>query len=160
VVNSHHHPDHWSGNEVFLEAFPNVEIIATEEAREFMLNIENSWPPIWTKQLVTQRAALDEEVRTGKLPDGSVLTAEQRRSDEQDVRLLGDWVGELLKVKRIHPSLTYTDSLILRHGGREFRFMDILGDATGTTALYLPKERILLTGDAVHSPLPDFNFNL
>src|SRR5262249_55798317 len=32
LVNSHHHPDHWSGNEVFAEAFPGVEIIATEQA--------------------------------------------------------------------------------------------------------------------------------
>ena len=28
VVNSHHHPDHWSGNEVYAEAFPGLEIIA------------------------------------------------------------------------------------------------------------------------------------
>src|SRR5271167_1351431 len=33
VVNSHHHPDHWSGNEVYAEAFPNLEIIASEESR-------------------------------------------------------------------------------------------------------------------------------
>jgi cyclase len=33
VVNSHHHPDHWSGNEVYAEAFPNLEIIATEQSR-------------------------------------------------------------------------------------------------------------------------------
>src|SRR5262249_25560127 len=33
-------------------------------------------------------------------------------------------------------------------------------DATGTTVLYLPKEKILLTGDAVSYPIPDFNTNL
>src|ERR1700684_4580752 len=39
VVNSHHRPDHWSGNEVYAEAFPSLEIIATEQSRELMLNI-------------------------------------------------------------------------------------------------------------------------
>lgn len=44
LVNSHHHPDHWSGNEVYAEAFPNLEIIATEESRQYMLSIAKSWP--------------------------------------------------------------------------------------------------------------------
>ena len=26
VVNSHHHPDHWSGNQVYAQAFPNLEM--------------------------------------------------------------------------------------------------------------------------------------
>jgi len=160
VVNSHHHPDHWSGNEVFADAFPGVEIIATEEAREFMLNIEHSWPPVWTRQLKEQQSALEEETRSGKLADGSVLTAEKRQQDEHEVRLLGDWVGELLKVKRTHPTLTYRDRLTLRHGGREFRFLSVTGDASGTTVMYLPKEKILAVGDTIHFPVPDINFNL
>jgi cyclase len=160
VVNSHHHPDHWSGNEVFAEAFPDVEIISTAEAREFMLNIENSWPPVWSEQLRQQQAVLDKEISTGKQEDGTVFTAEQRREEEKEVGLLRNWVGELMKVKRTHPTLTYKDVLTLRHGGREFIFMDVVGDATGTTVLYLPKEKVLATGDALHYPLPDFNFNL
>jgi glyoxylase-like metal-dependent hydrolase (beta-lactamase superfamily II) len=42
LVNSHHHPDHWSGNEVLVEAFTNLEIIATEESRRYILNIANA----------------------------------------------------------------------------------------------------------------------
>ena len=160
VVNSHHHPDHWSGNEVFVEAFPDVEIISTEEAREFMLNIENSWPPVWTGRLQQSQAALDKEISSGKREDGTALTAEKRREEEGEVGLLRDWVGELLKVKRTHPTLTYRDTLTLRHGGREFVFMDMVGDATGTTVLYIPQEKLLVTGDTIHYPLPDFNSNI
>src|SRR3954454_23064295 len=39
VANSHWHPDHWSGNEVFAAANPDLEIIATEKERDFMLNL-------------------------------------------------------------------------------------------------------------------------
>jgi len=42
VVNSHHYPDHWSGNGVLVEAFPKLEIIATEESRRYILNIANA----------------------------------------------------------------------------------------------------------------------
>src|ERR1700712_2240294 len=44
VVNSHWHPDHWSGNQIYAEAFPGVEIIATDGTAEYMHNIAPSWP--------------------------------------------------------------------------------------------------------------------
>ncbi len=74
VVNSHHHPDHWSGNEVYVQAFPNLEIIATQEARQFMLNIANAWPPVFTNKLRKDQADLDKEVSTGRNSDGTMLT--------------------------------------------------------------------------------------
>jgi glyoxylase-like metal-dependent hydrolase (beta-lactamase superfamily II) len=51
VVNSHWHPDHWSGNEVYAQAFPGLEIIATEQARQFMLNVANAWPARFSAEL-------------------------------------------------------------------------------------------------------------
>jgi len=154
VVNSHHHPDHWSGNEVYAEAFPGLEIIATEESRKYMLSLAKSWPPVWTNELRKAQADLDQEVSSGKQADGTALTAEQRSKDEDRVRLMRDWVAELMTVKRIYPTLTYSDQLTLRHGGREFRFMSMVGDAHGTTVLYLPKEKILATGDVISYPIP------
>lgn len=154
LVNSHHHPDHWSGNEVYAEAFPNLEIIATEDSRQFMLNIANAWPPVFANKLRKDQADLDREVSTGKNSDGTVLTAEQRRKDEDDVRLEREFVAEAMTVKRTYPTLTYSDKLTLRHGGREFRFMSMVGDADGTTVLYLPQEKVLITGDVISYPIP------
>ena len=157
VVNSHHHPDHWSGNEVYAQAFPNLEIIASEQSRQFMLNIANAWPPVFTNNIRKDQADLDKEVSTGKLPDGTPLTPEQRRKDEDEVRLEQDFLAEAMKVQRTYPTLTYSDKLTLRHGGREFHFMSMLGDADGTTVLYLPKEKILVTGDVLSYPVPYVN---
>jgi cyclase len=157
VVNSHHHPDHWSGNEVFAQEFPDIEIIASEESRTFMLNVANAWPAVFTENLRKDQADLDKEVSSGKNSDGTVLTGDQQRKDEDDVRLERDFVAEAIKVKRTYPTLTYSDKLTLRHGGREFRFMSMIGDATGTTVLYLPREKILITGDVVSYPIPYFS---
>jgi len=156
VVNSHHHPDHWSGNEVYAQEFPNLEIIASEESRTFMLDTANAWPAVFTNNLRKDQADLDKEVSTGKNSDGTVLTDEQRRKDEDDVRLEREFVAEAIKVTRTYPTLTYTDKLTLIHGGREFHFMSLIGDATGTTVLYLPKEKILVTGDVISHPIPYF----
>jgi len=157
VVNSHHHPDHWSGNQVYAREFPNLEIIASEEARQFMMTIANAWPPVFAKRLNASQAALNKEIAEGRDSDGAPLTAEQRRRDEDDVRLERSFVEEAATITRTYPTLTYADKLTLRHGGREFRFMSMLGDAHGTTVLYLPKEKILITGDVVSYPIPYFN---
>lgn len=156
VVNSHWHPDHWSGNEVYAQEFPNLEIIATEETRQFMLNIAKAWPPLYTEELRKDQADFEKESSTGKGSDGTGLTPEQRRKDEDDLRLEREFIAEALKVQRTYPTLTYNDKLTLHHGGREFRFMSMVGDARGTTVLYLPKEKILVTGDLLSYPIPYF----
>lgn len=160
VVNSHHHPDHWSGNEVYAQAFPDLEIIATEQSRQFMLNIANAWPAVFEDKLRKDQADLDQEISSGKNADGGALTAKQRRRDEDDVRLERDFTSEAMSVKRTYPTLTYGDTLTLRHGGREFQFLSMVGDADGTTVLYLPKEKILVTGDLLSYPIPYFSQNI
>ena len=139
VVNSHWHPDHWSGNEVYADAFPSVEIIATSRAKAFMENVSAAWPRKFEAELHRREAALPKD---------------HSAEDEEDLRDYRSFVEEQKHARRVYPTLTYEDALTLQHGGREFRFMSVTGDAEGTTALYLPKERVLMTGDAVSYPIP------
>jgi cyclase len=154
VVNSHWHPDHWSGNEVYAQAFPGLEIIATEQTREFMETVANSWPVRFSAEWKRRQAVLDAEISTGKQDDGSAITPAQRAQDEDDLQNYKTFVEESLSLHRVYPTLLYADQLTLYHGGREFRFMSVTGDAEGTTALFLPKEKVLITGDAVAYPIP------
>lgn len=154
VANSHWHPDHWSGNEVYTQAFPGLEIIATAQTRQFMQNVAPAWAGKFSAELKRVQTALQTEISTGKQEDGTALTAEQRRQDEHDALDYQSFVEEQLALHRTYPTLTYVDKLTLYHGGREFRFMSVTGDAEGTTVLYLPKEKVLLTGDAVSYPIP------
>ena len=121
-----------------------------------MSNIANAWPAMFRAQLRDDQADLDKEISTGKQTDGTPLTVEQRRKDEDKMQLERDFIAETLAVHRTYPTLTYTDHLTLYHGGREFQFMNVVGDAYGTTVLYLPKERILVTGDVISYPVPYF----
>jgi len=156
VVNSHWHPDHWSGNEVFAKEFPGVEFVASEETLRWMRNTVNAWPSILSANLKKSEAAFEKERRTRKNDDGTSVTDEQLRKDEDELRLERDFVAESLTVRRTFPTSTYQDVLTLRSGARELRLMSVVGDARGTTVLYLPKEKILLTGDVVSYPVPYF----
>jgi cyclase len=157
VVNSHWHPDHWNGNEVYAEAFPDVQFIATEETRQAMVNVANAWPKLYASNLKKDQAAFDEEVKNSKQADGSELTDEQRRYDEETLRLEASYIAEASALHRVYPTLTYVDRLTLRHGGREFRFLSMVGDANGETVMYLPKEKVLVTGDVVSGPVPYYS---
>ena len=154
VVNSHWHPDHWSGNEVFATEFPGLEIIASEETRRFMLNIANAWPSMYTSNLRKDEAEFEKELATNQLADGSPLTPQQRAKDEALRQRNREYIAEALKVHRTYPTLTYADRFILYRGGREFRFFSMTGDAAGTTVMYLPKEKIMATGDILSYPVP------
>jgi glyoxylase-like metal-dependent hydrolase (beta-lactamase superfamily II) len=156
VVNSHWHPDHWSGNEVYAQEYPRLEIIASEETLSLMRNTANAWPAMRSAKLRKDETDLEEELRSGKEADGTILTEDRRRRDEDDVRLERDFTAEALTVKRTYPTLTYGDTMTIRHGGREFRFMSMVGDARGSTVLYLPGEKILVTGDVISYPVPYF----
>jgi glyoxylase-like metal-dependent hydrolase (beta-lactamase superfamily II) len=154
VVNSHWHPDHWSGNEIYAKAFPGVIIIATEHTRQIMQNVSHEWPVRFRAELARRQAAWSAESLSGKQTDGSPLPAAQREQDERDLHDYASLVGEITSLERVYPTKTYVDHLTLQHGGREFRFLSVTGDAEGTTALYLPQEKVLLTGDAVSYPIP------
>jgi cyclase len=158
VVNSHHHPDHWSGNEVYAEAFPGLEIIATEESRQFMMTISSAWPAVFSEKLRADQSDFDKELSSGKEADGTALEPEELRKDAEDLRLEREFATKALKVNRTYPTLTYSERLTLHHGGREFRFFSMVGDADGTTVLYLPGEKILITGDMLSYPVPYFSF--
>ncbi|MGA8604142.1 MAG: MBL fold metallo-hydrolase [Thermoplasmata archaeon] len=157
VVNSHWHPDHWSGNEVFADEFPDLEIVATEETRRYMVNFASAWPTFWSEGL---RRAEDEQFKEVTAAQGGNANAaipENLQRDAEELRKRRDFVSEAVQVKRTYPTLTYRGQLTLHHGGREFRLISMVGDANGTSVLYLPREKILATGDVLSHPVPYFS---
>lgn len=51
-----------------------------------MQNVANGFPVRFRSELGRSQAALQEEIKIGKQDDGSVLTPEQRKKEEENVR--------------------------------------------------------------------------
>jgi len=143
--------DHWSGNDEYAKAFPGLRIIATAQTRDYMSRMG---PRFFADEvgLDRARARLDEAIRTGKLADGSPLTPEARKQKEAGIAEAAQFVAELEATPRRLPNLTYGGELTFWSGQREVRLISATGDATGSTVLYLPASRVLVTGDVLVSP--------
>lgn len=151
LINSHWHMDHWSGNDEYSKAYPGLQIVATTQTRDYMKRMVAKY---FTEQVnvARARAALDTAIRTGKLRDGSPLTPEVRRKREADLAESVAFATEVAAIPRVLPNLVYRDTLIFWSGRREFRLISATGDATGSTVLYLPGEKLLAMGDVLVGP--------
>lgn len=127
---------------MYADAFPGLDIIATNRVRDYMVATQDTWPARFTIALGKRRSALAAKADSAT------------RQDSTDVIDYASLTEETRTLRRVFPTITFTDSMTIRHGGREFRFMSVTGDQEGTTVLYLPHERVLLTGDAVSYPMP------
>jgi glyoxylase-like metal-dependent hydrolase (beta-lactamase superfamily II) len=141
IVNSHWHPDHWSGNEVYAAAFPGAEIIASEGTARYMHNVAPAWPAVFAGQVARMRAA----------PPAADAAA--RAQQQAEVAQRADFVAEISRVRRTYPTRIYRGALTLDLGGREVRLREITGDADHSTMAYLPAERLILAGDALVAPV-------
>lgn len=154
IINSHWHPDHWSGNEVYIESFPDAEIIATEQTREFMVDTAASEVTNLKEYFKGHDKRFAAKIASGKDASGKTLSKQELAKATYDHFQFRDLVNEQANVKHVFPTLTYTNEMILRHGGRQFHFMSVDGDSAGTTVLFLPNEKVLIAGDVVVAPLP------
>jgi len=153
LINSHWHQDHWSGNGEYAKAFPGLRIVSTAQTRAFMAHMGPQFFADETSSGVNQqRSALAEAIKTGKLPDGSALSEQERTRRERELAMADQFAAEVAALPRVLPNLVYSDEMTFWNGQREFRLISVTGDATASTVLYLPKEKLLVTGDALVSP--------
>ena len=85
VVNSHGHPDHWSGNDVYADAFPGLEIIATEQTDQLMRKMADVWPVKFADELKARKTRSRKRSPPARRRTERVLTPEQRRQDQSDL---------------------------------------------------------------------------
>lgn len=142
VVNSHWHWDHWYGTGTYTKAFPGVQVIAHEKTRAMMAGpaIEFNRPGV-ESQLPGYLASLETRARADAtlqpLLDEDRFFLEQKKN-----------------ARLVLPTLTYADRLTLYLGGREIQVRHHDRAVTpGDTFLYLPAERIVISGDLLVNPV-------
>ena len=152
LVNSHWHWDHWGGNQTYLAAFPGVQIITHEKTRELMLTVEPRWNEKGLKQDLPQFLdGFEKQIAAAKAknsPPERIQAAEERLAADRN------FLAQKLALHKTYPNVTFSDSMTILMGGREIQVLHAHAITTGDTYLYLPKEKILVTGDILLSPYP------
>ena len=159
LVNTHWHDDHVMGNQAYEDAFPGIQFIAHAATKDGLLHdaVENR-----KQQLAGAPQALEyfrNTLRDGKSLAGGALGAEERAAWESTIAIVEQYLREAPTARPMVPSITFDDQFTLRRGSRtiEIRFLG-LGNTKGDAIVYLPKERIVASGDLVVAPIP-FTFN-
>ncbi|MGH8178548.1 MAG: MBL fold metallo-hydrolase, partial [Steroidobacter sp.] len=153
VLNTHWHPDHQRGNAAYVEAFPHLGVIAHRNTSTLMATYETGNLSRYPGRVAAMRTALDQgKDATGKSLDAAELQAMREQFAGQS-RVL----AELQASHMLLPTITFDRELDLDLGNRivEIRHSGS-GDTQGDAWAYLPKERILITGDVLAAPVPYF----
>ncbi len=149
VVNTHFHWDHYQGNEAYPSSWPaGVEIISSEATRT---SIEQRGIPRVKHEIVTIPAQIEQL----KADLQKVSTPEQRASIQKDISEDEAYLAELKSMQITLPTMTFDRSLILHRKSRTVELL-WLGRAhtDGDVFVFLPKEKVLVTGDTLHGWTP------
>jgi cyclase len=149
VVNTHFHWDHYQGNQAYPSSWPaGVEIISSVATR---LNIEQRGIPRVKHEIAT----MPQEIEKLKVDLAKASDPKQKEELQGNLSQAEDYFAELKSMQVALPTMTFDHSLILHRKSRTVE-MFWLGNAhtNGDVFVYLPKEKILVTGDALHGWTP------
>jgi glyoxylase-like metal-dependent hydrolase (beta-lactamase superfamily II) len=144
VVDSHYHYDHAHGNQVFTR---DAQVIGHDNTRRRMVpNVLEQFTYLRSVQQVpAQVEALRE--RIAKETD-----AQQKATLERQVANSLAYLEQVKETVVTPPTLTFDKTMTLFRGGREIRILYLGRGHTDTdVVVYLPKERIVCTGDLMES---------
>jgi glyoxylase-like metal-dependent hydrolase (beta-lactamase superfamily II) len=143
VVNTHFHWDHWHGNEVYPAAYPGAEIITNQLTREAMVRKGLKRIQDHVRQVPAEVSRLQAEL-------AAATTAEQRARLRADLTLAESYLAEVRALKPALPTMAFERTMKLYRRDREIHLL-YLGRAhtEGDVFVYLPREKVVITGDAV-----------
>jgi len=144
VVDSHYHYDHAHGNQVFT---PIAQVIGHDNTRRRMLtNVLEQYTYLSSVQPVPARVdALKQRIAQEADP-------QQKAALERQVANSLAYLEQIKETKVTPPNLTFDRTMTLFRAGRDIRLLYLGRGHTDTdVVVYLPKERIVCTGDLMES---------
>ena len=150
VINTHWHNDHIQGSQAYVESFPkDLEFISQHNTREDIIRLAiPSVREALEKDVPEGIQRLQEMLSSGKMPDGSPMTEAQRAQTQTQLDTQKSYLAELKAMSLIVPNMTFDRSLILHKTDKEVRILYLgYGHTRGDIVVYLPKEKVLISGD-------------
>lgn len=150
IVVSHWHGDHVYGISKILDAFPRAQVLSHPYTRE-NLGINQTSDDFLTDYIPKLR----ERIASRTFSNGQPM-AEKDVGRYQDIVDHAELIDQQQQSSVLtYPTVTFTDRLTIWSGEREIQLIHLgLSNTAGDVILYLPKERIVATGDMVVMPTP------
>src|SRR5438552_14820646 len=148
VVNTHFHYDHTDGNQVYAG---KADIIAHDYVKQAIqtLNVLQR-EPFKTSQLTNVPNRI--ETLKKQIADAKDVPTKERLGQQLKVAQEG-W-EQLKEIKPTPPNITYSKKKVLDLGGREVQLLFLgRGNTNGDTFIFLPKEKIICSGDMMESQI-------
>jgi cyclase len=153
VLNTHFHNDHNLGNRIYMDTFPALTIIAHVETKKDM---DMFGPGSLSREQKT-RSEIVQMQKDGKGPDGQPLSEDDKKQLNDALAQQDAVIAELTDLKFQSATLTFDHDFSIDLGNREVQIKFLgRGNTSGDAVVYLPKEKILITGDLVVQPIPYF----
>lgn len=155
LINTHWHPDHVQGNSTYSSAFPGVlDIISHTNTRRDIIALEIPFLKDQKVALPRQITGIKGQLATGKR-DGAPMTDAQKRQLENQIAQAEALLKDIENLEITLPTLTLDRSMILHAGDREVQILYFgRGHTEGDVVIFLPKEKVLVTGDLLTNSIP------
>jgi len=144
VVDSHYHYDHAHGNQIFT---PDAQVIGHDNTRRRMLtNVLEQYTYLNSVEPIPAR------VESLKQRIAQEADPQQKAALERQVANALAYLEQVKETRVTPPNLTFDATMTLVRGGREIRLLYLGRGHTDTdVVVYLPRERIVCTGDLMES---------
>ncbi len=150
LVISHWHGDHNLGAQPVLDAWPDARLIAHSFTRQAMLGAPMDY-------VAQSKATIHDTVRNAEtaIASGRDTLPPAVLEKYQDFVNWGDTIAtEVEAFDIVPPQITFTDRLTL-HAGPPIELLHFgYGNTKGDVIVWLPRQRIVFTGDTVVYPVP------
>jgi cyclase len=154
VINTHWHRDHTQGNQVYLDAFgQGVTIIQHIFTREDQIKNQ---PGELNERAPAEVARLEKLIATDKDEKGNDLDGANRTRLANLLAAQKSYLSEVPNIRVTPGTQTFTDKIVLREGSREIDIKYFgYAHTRGDIVVYLPVEKIVVTGDLIQPGIPD-----
>ncbi len=140
VINTHYHFDHAHGNQAFP---PSVAIIGHEFTREKLAG-----DPLKERTYIALAKLLAGNAEAVKKQAAEAKDPKARAALEQQATALANHLRDDKETRPTPPTVTLSERMTLYRGGREIEILFLgRGHTGGDVVVFLPKERIVFTGD-------------
>ena len=145
VIDSHYHYDHAFGNQIFP---PDVQVIGHDHTRTHLSTDET----IHQFTFLNSVNPIPEHVAGLRDRAAKETDPQQKAAIERQIASSLAYLEQVKEVRVTPPNLTFDRTITLVRGNREIRLMYLGRGHTDTDIVtYLPKERIVATGDLMES---------